>query len=112
MSWLQNPGFWMNEPLYQFTLEEAIREDYCAQDLRQAYRRIQELSTETEAAHTLAISQRATATNAQALLQGQGALLDKALGEAQRLDKNKTRWQRFTIICTALSFGAGIYISK
>ena len=39
-------GYWMSEPLYAFTVSQATLEDYCSQDLKQAYRRIDELSLE------------------------------------------------------------------
>jgi hypothetical protein len=105
-------GYWMNEPLYRFTVGQALAEDYCFSDLKKAHRRIGELRGEAERATGLAIAFKAQADNAAGLLKGQGELLDKALARAEKERNRKVRWRRATMVGVFVGAAGGFYLAE
>jgi hypothetical protein len=105
-------GYWMSEPLYAFTVSQATLEDYCSQDLKQAYRRIDELSLEQGDIMSITERIKAKAENCAALLDGQTALLDESLKKLNKEHARKVRWRRITGVGLSAGFIGGLYIGS
>ena len=113
---MQTMGYWMNDPLYLFAMEETESSSYCKQDLNQAYRRIEELSKEADESRSLMLRYKTTTANAKELLSGAQLLLDDALDYGEGQHKGLVIWRRaaLPIAIGAAIIGAvsGIYISQ
>jgi hypothetical protein len=105
-------GYWMNDPLYEFAVKEATREDYCSQDLKQAYRRIDELSEESEVNRLMVRKFQSKCENAEALLDGQSVLLDGALAAIEKQERKTVRWRRFSLITGIAGVAGGVYLGS
>jgi len=81
-------------------------------DLNQAYRRIDELSTEAESNLLLAKKFKGQADNASELLKGQSNLLDKSISINEKQHRQKQRWKRMTLVSFCAAFVGGFYISS
>ena len=103
-------GYWMNDPLYQFTVQEARTEDYCYQDLKQAYRRIDQLTEESSTILFMANKFQRQCENCAVLLDGQSSLLDSSIKQAETEYTSKVRWRRAVTIGLPMSLAAGFYL--